>query len=103
MASPVVTIVSPTPSTTIGERDPLVFTVTDADGDLKRVVLIVRFPGARVHEVAYDGETWAPAYSASTRTVVANGFQYAVRRETAWPASPQLQVIAYDNAGNETV
>lgn len=96
---PVVTF-SPAPGTPIGSGDPITVTVTDAN-ELRRVVIHAAFAGRLVREVVYDGDAFAPLYQLSTRSAVAGGWRYDVRRSAGWPSVPTLDVFALDAAGNE--
>jgi len=67
-------------------------------------VVMIKFPGAppgTVWEVAHDGAGFGPDYATlSTRTVIANGYHYSLRRDGGWPYAPELEVHAIDVAGN---
>lgn len=101
---PVVAVVSPTVGTTIGFATPLVVNVTDNLSSFRRIVVVVQFPGLRITELAYDGEAFTTAYEGTSAVVaIANGFQFTLRRNAAWPDSPTVRVYAIDTAGNEAL
>ena len=67
---------------------------------LRRVVLLSRFAG-RNDEVIHDGTEFRAPYSASsTRTAIAGGFRFRVRRTGGWPSSPSILPLAVDTSGN---
>lgn len=97
---PVVIIVSPPIGTRIGANTPLVLDVTD-NVALRNVILYARFSGRVAAEVVHDGGCFLAPYTASSRSNLANGFQFTLRRQGGWPGSPSLSVRAFDTAGNE--
>ena len=100
--APVVSGVSPAPGTTITASTPLQFDVTDNTGAFRRIFVSVRFERTGVEEVAFDGDTFRGFYAAvSSRTMIAGGFHFSVRRSDGWQDSPVLKVVAIDPSGNE--
>lgn len=96
---PTVTLVSP-PVGRINRHDALTVDVTDLSG-FARVVVMAMFPSSSgPWEVVHDGLTFGPGYTGSTRTAIANGFRYILRRQGGWFADPTLRVIAIDAKGN---
>jgi hypothetical protein len=93
---------SPLPGSTIANTDPIVFRVTDNLGEVLRAVVIAEF-STGVHEVVHDGDGFAPSFSSgSTRTPIANGYEFSIVRSPGW-AGPGLvvSVFAADFDGNE--
>lgn len=101
---PVVTIVSPAPSTNISGTTPLVFDVTD-NGAFRRIAVRLKFTGQN-WEFVHDGDAFSPGYQAnSTRVAISGGFRYSVRKDGGWPVGqvPRLTVYAIDTGGNEAL
>jgi hypothetical protein len=101
--APVVAFISPSPGTAITPTTPIVFTVTDNLDELLNVSVDVTFPDG-VSEMIFDGDTFSPLYAGvSTRIVIANGFQFTIRRKRGgWPATPTFNVEAIDADGNRS-
>lgn len=99
---PTLTVLSPLANTTIAKTTPVNFEVTDAGG-LRRVMVVASFPGLELLEVVHDGNAFGPRYQTSenVRTVIDDGFRYAVLRRGGWPMSPTLRVYPIDTSGNE--
>lgn len=106
---PVATIISPTPGTTISPTTPIQFQVTDAAG-LQQVIVAVSYPGPNdtstrsPTEVVYDGTSFrVPFKQYSTVSAISQGLLFNVRRDSNWPATPEIEVYAVDIHGNEGV
>lgn len=101
---PVITIISPAPNSNLGRNDVVTFTVTDNLTAFRRIVVTALYPDGS-HEVVHNGDAFLPNYQhgSSTRTVIANGFQYTMCRVGGWTIgrNPTLVAYAIDTAGNE--
>jgi len=97
--APVVTFVSPAPSSTIAPTTPIVVDVTDVDTANPFTFLFVRTVDG-VQEVAWDGGAFSSNYATSTRTAITNGFRYALRRTGGWIAGGiTIRTNAIDDTG----
>lgn len=100
---PVITLISPPPGS-LGRTEQIVVDVTDPDNDLATFLPIFTTPSGA--ELAHNFATPAflgPYAAGSSRSVIANGFQYIFDRG-GWPgATLSLQGTAYDADGNSTV
>lgn len=96
---PTVTIVSPTPGTTVYPDTPLVFDITDASGFSIIIPMVILDP-LKVPEPTHNTEAFEPLYAASTRVAIVGGFRYTLRRKHGWYASPSLLIWAVDASGN---
>jgi hypothetical protein len=103
---PVTTLVSPAPGSTLGADTPLVVDVTDVDGGFARILLVVTIAPAVNSGVAllvHDGVTFRPGFKDfSTRTSIANGFRYSIRKDLGWADDVRVEVYAIDDTGNES-
>jgi len=82
---PVVTILSPTPGTTIARTAPLVLTVVDPNGlTLERLMLRSGGSTAKWEQAFKDGA--ACVGFTVLRTAITNGFQYEITRDGGWNA-----------------
>lgn len=98
VSPPALTVVSPPVGGPIRPDEAFVIDVTDDIG-LGLVVLTVETGSA--HEVVWLRDAFSTAYSAlSTRTAIAGGYRFSVRRIGGWTAAPIFHVEAIDNAGN---
>lgn len=100
-AKPVVDDFSPPlPSTGIGATTPVFFSITDDSADFRRVLVLIEQDG--VTELVHDGDAFVAPYAVlSSRSVIANGFRYRVRRTGGWQSDVTLRVFAIDKSGNE--
>jgi hypothetical protein len=100
---PTVTILSPSAGTPILRSQPLSFQLLDTLHNFRRILPVVMFPGLPILELVHDGENFTSLYEAgSTRSAIANGFQYTIFRKNGWPDAPTLIPFAFDVAGFET-
>lgn len=101
MAVPILANVAPAAASLIASTQVLSFEITSAPA-LQRVMVFVRFPGAGIEEVIWDGTAFTDRYAGvSTRTAIAGGFRYLVIRNPIWPDSPQLALYAVNTAAEE--
>lgn len=98
MAIPVHSNIVPAAGTALAFLDFAQFEVTSAPA-LAGVVVSVRYPGLGTTEVVWDGTAFTAAYAASTRTAIAGGFRFRVRREPSWPDAPTLTLLAINTGG----
>lgn len=98
-SAPVISNVIPTPGSTIPKYGPWQFDVTD-DLGLAGVIVKVRFAG-RPTETVFDVDAFEGFYSASSVSVIANGFRFVIRRTGGWPAPPTFFARAIDMQGNQ--
>jgi hypothetical protein len=104
LVPPVIDQVDPATLTSLLAIDPVTFRVTDGSGSLLVVFISVFFPDTGEHEVIYNGDQFSPRYkSLSSKTPVADGDVWRVRRVSGWPTPPTIQVKAYDPTGNTAV
>lgn len=101
MAVPVVTFAPA--AGTITSSQVIVVDVTSAPA-LQIEVLSAFLPGVPTTEVVWDGTGFTSAYAADcTRSAIAGGFSYSIRRGAAWPDSPVVAVLAINTAAEQTV
>jgi len=101
MAVPVLSGVTPAASTLIPSATVIAFTITSAPA-LQRQMVFANFPGAAIQEVVWDGTAFSDRYSGlSTRTAVANGFEFRVIRTPVWPDSPEFAIYAVNTSAEE--
>lgn len=100
-APPYVANVSPPDLSTIAPTDPLSVDVVAPSG-ARRFILAVVFPTTdNAPELAHDGDNFRTRYAASTRTPVAGGYRYVLRRSDGWYARPSPLIFAFDVFGQE--
>lgn len=97
--APTVTIVSPPAGGLIGPTEDIVVEAADETA-LRRVVLLAKYTPYQP-EVIWDGYSFQRPFVASSHVGVGTAIQFTITRTGGWPASPSLQVIAIDTAGNE--
>ena len=96
MATPVFTVLGPA---TLTAEDAITLEVISTPA-LALTVLALEYPGIPTVELVWDGAAFTGPYAAtSTRTVIANGFRFTVRRAPAWPDTPVLVGSAANTAG----
>lgn len=80
------------------------FDVTDNMSLFRRILVTARFPNGS-HEVVHNGDTFTATYNSgdNTRSVIAGGYRYTVRRNGGWTigSNPTFFIYAIDFAGNE--
>jgi hypothetical protein len=98
---PTVALVAPAAGAVILPNTPIEIDVLD-DVELRRVFVAVEFPKSGFVELAFDGSSFSAAYGAeSTRTPVAGGARFLLRRAGGWPSAPTVRAYPRDAAGNE--
>lgn len=101
MATPVIANISPAAASIITANQQIAFDVTSTPA-LIREMVFVRFPGAGIEEVVWDGTAFTERYAGtSTRLAIPNGFRYKILRNPVWPDSPQLAVYAVNSTPEE--
>jgi hypothetical protein len=98
-----VTNVQPASLANVQPADTLSFDVTSTTG-LLRIIVCIGWPveTERAPELAHDGNAFQALYiEGSTRTAVAGGFRYVLRRAGGWYAAPAPLIFAVDSAGQE--
>lgn len=101
MATPVLANVAPTVGAIITSAQVISFEITSTPA-LQRVMVFVRFPGARIEEVIWDGTDFTERYQGvSSRVAITNGFRYSVIRNPVWPDSPQFAIYAINTSAEE--
>jgi hypothetical protein len=69
---------------------------------LRRVLVLVRL-GASTYCV-HDGFVFRDRFAVmSTRSAIAGGFRYTVKRDGGWIEAPTFEVLAIDTSGNEAI
>jgi hypothetical protein len=104
MAPPIISGASPTPPGPIATTEPVYVEVYENGTPFERVLVLVRFPGAVITELAYDSVLgFAPAYAGSSLVTLAGGIGLLLIRGTQWPDGPNLRVYAFGDTGESTV
>ena len=114
--SPVVVFVDPPPGTPIQPDAAITVDVTDDTGTFCNVALRVLYENSRPsipEEVIYTGQRFSDFYVESTKTAIANGFRFVLRRvnpqaarrvdDPGWPATPTFEADPIDSGGNRSV
>lgn len=93
LSTPAVQNVSPASMSTITPTQPITFEVLGAD---TRILISVEFPGLVLTELVHDGDSFTPAYAAtSSRTAIAGGFRYTLLRSPQWPDQIVPRIYAF--------
>lgn len=101
MATPTITSTTPAAASIITSNQQIAFDVTSTPA-LIREMVFVRFPGAGIEEVVWDGTAFTERYAGtSTRLTIPNGFRYKILRNPVWPDSPQFAVYAVNSTPEE--
>jgi hypothetical protein len=101
MATPTITNIAPATASIITTSQLIGFDVTSTPA-LIREMVFVRFPGAGIEEVVWDGTAFTERYAGTSgRTAIPNGFKYGILRNPAWPDSPQFAVYAVNSTPEE--
>jgi len=99
---PVVVLVSPPAGSTVAPDDELIFDITDPDGDVGLMSIVVALPDDTWEAVWAGG--FAPAYSSSSMQTIAGGFHVTLARSEGWPAGHlHLAIQVADGAGHVAV
>lgn len=97
---PVITLITPAEGP-IDSDDAITIEVTDPDDDLAMVVVTAAIGDA--DELVYSGGSLSARYnSSSTATAITDGYSLVILRDSDWPGSLTLTVIATDDRGNVT-
>lgn len=99
---PEVTVVDPPAGSELAASQAITLDVTDDSGELRAVVIMVKMPELKLYEVAYDSEDFAPGYVNSSRSGIALGFRFVLRRLGNWPqnlAELSIKAVAVDKRG----
>ena len=100
---PVVTIISPTPGSTISARDPLVFEVVDPDGLGLERALVQTGSESDAWEQAYRDGAACPGFSV-TRTAITDGYRYEITRDAHWRSGlVRLEPVFGDTRAVESI
>lgn len=112
---PVVTYVDPLPGTKIRPEQAITVDVTDETGLMCNVGLSVIYETARPRqpeETIYKGTRFSEFYTESTKTAIANGFRFVLKRihpdparrveDPGWPATPTFDADPVDFGGNRS-
>lgn len=100
---PAAVIVSPVEGAAVTPNTALVVRVTDATGNLLRVMIVARFPNGDEELVGVaspEGFRYTARYSGSSLSGVTGGADFSVVRTGGWQQAPTLDVYAVDEAGN---
>lgn len=101
MATPVLANIAPVAASVITSGQRIGFEITSSPS-LLRVMVFVRFPGAGIEEVVWDGSEFTERYqTTSVRAAIAGGFRYDVLRNPSWPDSPQFAIYAVNSTPEE--
>lgn len=98
---PTITNLSPGAGTGIESTQVISFDITDETG-LAAVVVIASFSDGTV-EVVHDNDGFRGNYvggGANTRSAIAGGWHYTVRRIGGWHLSPTFEWLPVDTSGN---
>lgn len=99
---PTFTLESPAAGSPIRRTTTLVGRLEDL-ADIRRAWVVVEYPDlpGTPREIVHDGDAFDSLFAASTRTVIANGYRFYVRRVGGWPSRPRVTWRAIDTSGNE--
>jgi len=99
---PAVTLVSPGSGATLAPSTAIVVDVTDPDG-FTRILLVVHIsPPSGSAFLVHDGDNFRAGFEdLSTRTAIANGFRFSIRKNSGWDAATNVEVYSFDTEGNE--
>jgi len=97
---PVVSNFVPPAFAEIDPNTSIQFDVTDDSGAFTRIIVTCTLDG--IMEVVHDGSSFRGLYAgASRRSLITNGFRYAVARQGGWTAPPTFETFAIDQQGAE--
>jgi len=96
---PVIDNFDPVVGTPLARNASVRFDVTD-EISLRRVIVLATLGGETY--VVHDGFAFRGDFSnLSTRSAIANGWRYTVKRNGGWVDAPTFEVCAIDTSGNE--
>lgn len=97
---PVVGAFVPAAGTQLTTSTAVVVPVTDNSGAFSSILITAAFSSGVVEQV-YDGAEFVGRYAgASARSLITNGYAFALLRAGGWVDAPTLRVFAVDAAGN---
>jgi hypothetical protein len=97
---PTIANILPTPGTPIDRSQAITFDVLDNVSAFRRVEVFVALGGDTF--VVHDGDTFKGQFTnLSSRTPIAGGYHFSVRKNGGWIQPPSFEVHAVDTAGNE--
>lgn len=98
---PTVTNFVPADGSAITVNQAISFDVTDDLSSFRRIMILASFSSTSI-EVVYDGTAFRSYYTdLSTKTVIAGGFTFSIRRTGGWPSTPTIEIYPIDTSGNE--
>lgn len=99
---PQITNFVPSLATAVEATGTVQFDVTDNLTEFAAVVILADFRASGIYDVVHDGANWGPQYRGdSTRTAIAGGWRYVLRRRDGWPLGPKFRCAVVDLGGNE--
>lgn len=97
--APVVGNYSPAVGASVAAADPVFFDVTDDSGLFASIVIAIR--QGDVTEVVHDGTNFLSPYAdLSSRSNIAGGYRYRIRRTGGWVDDVVQTAFVVDTAGN---
>ncbi len=103
-STPVISGFSPAGGALLAKNDAITFDVTDelVDGEFTATLLVsVYLVSVDTAEVAWNGDEFENKYATSTRSSIANGYRFVIRRTGGWPTGGvRVKVRAVDRGGN---
>lgn len=99
LTPPVVGNYSPAVGASVAAADPVFFDVTDDSGLFASIVIAIR--QGDVTEVVHDGTNFLSPYAdLSSRSNIAGGYRYRIRRTGGWVDDVVQTAFVVDTAGN---
>lgn len=93
--------ITPADASTVEPAGTLTFDVVSTAG-LLRVLVCVGFADTeRAPELVHDGDAFQAKYGASSRTAIASGYRFVLRRDGGWLKAPRPLIFAFDLVGQE--
>lgn len=94
--APIVTVISPTPGTELGQYEPVVIDVSDMAPGIRLSLVVVRTSAAPYRLVAWDGNSFVSPYdSGSQFSVIPGGWRFSVVPNGGWSSGVTVQVDVY--------
>jgi PKD repeat protein len=103
--APVITIVSPAAGGNVYADTIVTLDVTDETGlALVAILAVCRDSDGNVvtEDIVHDGDAFRQHYQsmANTRTAIADGYRFTIRRDDGWTGSPTFEYLILDAGGN---